>query len=226
MMQTADAYLRAWEPSDSTRMRYNSHIIPGTCVLETLAMAHDPDMRFVFVDDFGYALAYCRQRLREDLTPPDQWGGDEPLEHWRRLRAAISPADLANAWAAADAALSALLANFIASGYTRSLDNRLREIVNTYGFDLELGEIYVLPQDIRALLARVGQSFAWWDDEGSQVERKRQAFSFAKRRHRTALARRLREANGASGANEAGETYKPYTTTGAGDGESGDYALD
>ncbi len=209
-MQSTDHYKRAWELSDSTRRRYNSHIMSGTCVLETLAMVNEPDLRFVFVDDFGFAVAYCRQRLREDLTPPDQRGSNEPVERWRRLRSAFAPEDLARAWDAADAAFSALLDAFIAGGYAPPLGARLREIVNTYGFDLELGEIYILPTDTRALLARVGYPFVWWDDEGGQTRQKGRAFDFANQRHREALARRLREANGASGMSEEGTTYTPY----------------
>jgi len=215
MAQSAEAYLSAWESSAPKRARYNGRIVAGACVMETLTMVYAPELRYVFVDDFGYAITYCRQRLREDLTPPDQRGSDEPLEQWNRLRAAIPPDDLANAWLAADVAFTALLADFIAKGYRRSQGDRLREIVNIYGFDLELGEIYVLPLDVRALLARVGQPFTSWDAGASRAARKQQAFDFSNSRHRAALARRLRAANGPSGANEAGEIYKPYTASDA-----------
>lgn len=214
MMRSADEYKRAWEQLGSLRARYNSRIMSGTCVLETLSMVNEPEMRYFFVDDFGYALAYCRQRLREDLIPPDQRGGGESLERWLRMRSAFTPAELASAWAAADTAFSLLLDTFVASGYTRTLGDRLREIVNTCGLDLELGEIYVLPQDVLALLARVGHPFAWWDDDIEPSAPQGQAFNFANRRHRAALARRLRDANGASDTNDVGETHKPYYRNG------------
>jgi hypothetical protein len=225
MMQSADRYKRAWEPSESAGARYNSRIIPGTCVLETLPMVNEPDMRYVFVDDFGYAVAYCRQRLREDLTPPNQRGSDESLERWLRMRSAFAPEDLASAWAAADAAFSALLSAFVSVGYSPPLSVHLREIVNSYSLDLELGEIYVLPGDLRALLAQVGYPFTWWDDEEvGRSEQEARTFNFADERHRAALARRLREMNGASGTDEAGATYKPYQSRGL-NGKRNDHAL-
>ncbi len=185
MTRTAYEYLRAWERAEASSPHLNSRLIRGTCVLETLSMVVDPDLRFVFVDDFGYAASYCRRRLWEDLTPPDQRGSDESVERWRRMRSAFLASDLADAWSAADAAFSDLLDSFIANGYSRALADRLREIVNTYGLDLELGEIYVLPQDIQALLARTGESVVLREEYG-------ESFSNARR---AALARWLREAN-------------------------------
>jgi hypothetical protein len=198
MALSADEYRRAWERRESLTLRYNSHIIPGTCVLETLAMVNNTAMRYVFVDDFGYAVSYCRQRLFEDLVPPDQRGSDASLERWRRMRSAFASDDLAISWAAADAAFSLLLDAFIIQGYTLALSGRLREVVNRYGLDLELGEIYVAPQDVPALLRQIGTPFVWWDDDVERPEQERQSFDFANARHRAILARRLREKNEAN----------------------------
>lgn len=158
-------------------------------------MVRDTNIRYVFVDDFGYAVGYCHQRLLEELTPPDQRGGDESVEQWWRMRSAFDPAALAATWALADDALTTLLETFIADGYSQALSERLREIVNTYGLDLELGEIYVLPQDLNALLAQVGNPFVWWDDAIERPEQERETFDFGDARHRAMLVRRLREAN-------------------------------
>lgn len=185
MTRTAYEYLRAWERAEASAPHLNSRLIRGTCVLETLSMVVDPDLRFVFVDDFGYATSYCRHRLWEDLTPPDERGSDESVERWFHMRSAFSAGELADAWVAADAAFSELLDAFIAGGYSSALASRLREIVNTYGLDLELGEIYVLPKDIQALLARA-------DDPA--ILRAERGGSFSTTR-RSALARWLREAN-------------------------------
>lgn len=195
MAHTSAEYQHAWDPQEPARAHYNRRIIPGTCVLETLAMVRDANLRYVFVDDFGYAVTYCRQRLLEDLTPPHQRGGDESLERWIRMRSAFSSDYLATCWQAADEALSALLDRFIADGYTVELGARLREVVNTYGLDLELGEVYVVPQDISALLTQVGNPFVWWDDAVERPEQERETFDFADDRHRAILARRLRELN-------------------------------
>lgn len=194
-MRTAAEYKVAWNPREPQRVHCNRRVIAGTCVLETLAMVNDTNLRYVFVDDFGYAVSYCRQRLLEDLTPPDQRGSDESLERWRRMRSAFSSDELATSWRAADEALSTLLDRFIAAGYADELSERLREVVNTYGLDLELGEIYVVPQDIEALLTRIGNPFVWWDDDVERPEQERQTFDFSDARHRAILTRRLRELN-------------------------------
>jgi hypothetical protein len=195
MALSVDEYRRAWENSGSRAERFNSHLLPGSCVLETLAMVHDVSMRFVFVDDFGDAVSYCRQRLFADLVPPDQRDNAASPDHWRRLRAAFAPEALASAWAAADAALAELLDAFIGQGVTPALAERLREVVNHYSLDLELGEIYLLPQDLPALLAQVGNPFVWWDDAIQSAEQEEQPFDFANDQHRETLSRRLRELN-------------------------------
>lgn len=195
MSLTACEYLRAWKRADTGSLCLNRRLVPGTCVLEILSMVVSPDLRYVFVDDFGYAVSYCRRRLWEDLTPPYERGSDESVERWRRLRAAFSLDELTSAWTAADAAFAELLEAFIAAGYSCELGDRLREIVFAYSLDLELGEIFVLPRDIEAILAHVGDVFAWQADGVRQPCREESVFDFADTKHRAELARWLREAN-------------------------------
>ncbi len=206
MALSVDDYRRAWESDGSRSQRCNRQIIPGSCVLETLALVNDAGTRYVFVDDFGDAVSYCRQCLFADLTPPDQrenhGSPEDSREGWSRPRAGFAPEDLAIAWAAADEALSALLDAFIASaassesadaGVAPALVERLRTTVNRYGLNLELGAIYVLPQDLAPLLDQVGTPFVWWDDAMERAEQERQPFDFGNEQHRAMLARRLSE---------------------------------
>ena len=193
MALSSDDFLPKWGERDDGEFQRNTQIIPGTCILETLTMVNNPSLRYVFVDDFGYAVRYCRQRLLEDLVPPDQRDGQDSVEQWWRMRSAFRADDLAQSWSAEDAALIGLRYMFAVGGYTPALGDRLREVVNTYGLDLELGDIYVLPQDLAAVLERVGNPFVWWDDEVNSAEDERQTFDFANPRHRQILARRLRE---------------------------------
>jgi len=202
MALSVDDYRRAWESDGSRSQRCNRRIIAGSCVLETLALVTDAGMRYIFVDDFGDAVSYCRQCLFVDLTPPSQRENHGSPEDWRRLRAGFAPEDLAVAWAAADEALSALLDAFVASsasaessdaGVAPALIERLRATVNRYGLNLELGAIYVLPQDLAALLGQVGNPFVWWDDAMERAEQERQPFDFDNEQHRAMLARRLSE---------------------------------
>lgn len=195
-MLTVDQYARAWERKGATAPRLNSRLIPGASVLETLSMVVSPSMRYAFVDDFGYAVSYCLDRLRHDLTPPDEQEDADSVERWWRMRSAFTSAELAAFWVAAEKGLTDVLQSFVLDGYSRSLGDRLREVVNAYGLDLELGEIYVIPQDLPALLARLGNPLVWWDDDIERLpELEQQPFNFADMRHRTILARRLREEN-------------------------------
>lgn len=193
MPLTLNEYLRAWERMDTGSPRLNRRLVAGTCVVETLSMAAHPDLRFVFVDDFGYAVSYCRRRVQEDLTPPDvSTASQRSLERWWSMRGAFATDDLASAWAAADEAFKLLLAAFIAQGYTPELGDQLRAIVGLYSLDLEIGELYVLPQDLPRLLARKARPL---DTRPTRRSRARQPFDFANARRRAALARWLREAN-------------------------------
>lgn len=192
MTLTINAYLRAWERVDASSPLLNRRLVPGACVLETLSLAAHPGLRFVFMDDFGYAASYCRQRLREDLTPPV----DADLatrERWWAMRGAFATKELTEAWAAADAALTSLLADFTARGYAPALGRRLRAIVNKYSLDLEIGAIYVLPGDLPKLLTRKGALTT--TTRAATPARAPQPFDFANTRRRAALARWLREAN-------------------------------
>lgn len=195
MALSVEEYRRAWESDGARSQRYNRQIVPGSCVLETLALVTDTSTRYVFVDDFGDAVSYCRQRLLVDLVPPDQQGNQASFEQWSRLHAAFAPEDLAIAWVEADDTFSALLDAFIADGASHALIDRLRTVVNRYGLDLELGAIWALPQDLQALLAQIGDPFVWWDEAMEREEQERQPFDFENEQHRAMLARRLSEQN-------------------------------
>jgi hypothetical protein len=164
-------------------------------VLETLPMAHGSGPHYVIADDFGYAVSYCVRRLLEDLVSPAQRGSDQSQERWEQLRAAFAREDLTIAWDAARQAFSALLDDFVRDGYAPIQGDRLLDIANRYGLELELGDIFVLPRDAEALLARIGNPFTWWDDTMDRPEQEEQVFDFTNEAHRALLARRLREEN-------------------------------
>lgn len=118
-------------------------------------MLVNPTERFVYFSDFGAAIRYCHDRVWIDLIPPEERGSDEAPEEWRRVRAQLDPHELADKWRRASATLDKLYAQFLLRGYTAELADRLREVVNATHYDLELGEIYGLPGDARALLAAI-----------------------------------------------------------------------
>ena len=194
-MLTVEQYMSAWERKGSQAPRLNTRIVPGACVLETLSMVVDPGMRYAFMDDFGFAVSYCHRRLKDDLIPPDELAGDGVTALWWRMRSAFTRAELAAYWVASDKALWDIVRSFVLDGYSLPLGSRLRKVVNSYALDLELGEIYVLPQDQPALFAQIGSPLTWWNERVKRPEQAEQPFDFADTRHRAILARRLREAS-------------------------------
>lgn len=176
---------------------------PHTCVLETLTWspgAPAASLRYVIVDDFAQAITYCQSRLAQDLIAPiAPEEGDE--ERRRRARAIFVPGELERRWRAAEQALAELRAEADADEPNISaLSERLRAVTQQYALDLEVGAIYVLPDDLAALLAVIGNPFVWWDDAVQSVEQERAPFEYANARHRDILARRLREQNEADDA--------------------------
>lgn len=179
-----------------------------SCVLETLLwVGADPagraGLRYVIVDDFEQAIDCCQRRLLEDLVAPalseESEQPEEPeeraaLARWRHARARFAPDELAVRWRAAHRELAALRQE-AASGYAPAPGERLGAIVQRYGLDFELGAVYALPDELAALLARVGDPFVWWDDDVERAEQERAPFDYANPAHRAILARRVREAN-------------------------------
>lgn len=177
---------------------------PRSCVLETLTWSFDtPDagVRFVIVDDFAQAIAYCQRRLAQDLIAPEE-RDDEALARWRRARAIFAPGELERRWRAAAQALADLRAEVEGERATSALGERLRAVAQQYALDLDLRAIYALPADLAELLAAIGNPFVWWDDDIQSVEQERAPFDYADARHRAILARRLREQNEADEGDE------------------------
>ncbi len=209
MSLTAHEYRFAWERLGAQAPSVNGAISDGTCVLETLSVGE----RFVWLEDFGHAVSYCRVRLLDDLTPPDPPGREPDGAHlaggsrslrratprtWRETHAGFAPEDLAVRWATAETALAALLDAFIADGYSVALGERLLAVVNATGFGLELAGVYALPDDLSDVLEQAHMRFAWWDDGIDSPEQERQPFDFDDPRHRAILALHLRAENAES----------------------------
>lgn len=196
------------DDGETAAMPPNDQLGERSCVLETLLWLGDSadpagraGLRYVIVDDFAQAIDFCQRRLLVDLVAPElpEWS-EQPeeraaLARWRRARARCAPDKLAVRWRAVRRALTALRQEVAEAGYAPALGERLRAIVQRYGLDLELGAVYVLPDDLAALLARVGDPFVWWDDAIERAEQQRAPFDYANPAHRAILARRVREAN-------------------------------
>lgn len=235
-MATSDDGETAATPSTSQ----SDQLGERSCVLETLLwvggsaeLAGRAGLRYIIVDDFEQAIDCCQRRLLADLVAPalsqESEGPEEgaALARWSRARARFAPDELAVRWRAAHRELAALRQEVAEAGYAPARSERLRAIVQRYGLDFELGAVYALPDDLAALLARVGDPFVWWDDAIERAEQERAPFDYGNPAHRAALARRVREANenddylddggGVFGAGSASEDASPA----AGDKVSG-----
>ena len=205
------------ETSVTSSLDQHDQLGQQSCVLETLLWSDSSadlanpagraGLRYVILDGFEQAIDFCQRRLLADLVapmPPEEAEeAEEPeeaeesatLARWRRARARFAPDKLAVRWRAARRALAALRQQTAEAGYAPALAERLRDVVQRYGLDFELGAVYVLPDDLAALLARVGDPFVWWDDAIERAEQAHMPFDYTNPAHRAALARRVREAN-------------------------------
>lgn len=140
MSKTVDDYIQETRGLIGSE---NRAITPTTAFLEYGAGAMAGE-GFVFLDDFGYLVAWVRYHLVEEDFEARIKGwkyGEEELRHRR---------------AAAEAGLDALLDIFVHYGYQPEMGPRLLEIGDDYFHTYELLYAYNLPNDLDALLNRTG----------------------------------------------------------------------
>jgi len=137
--------------------------------------------------DFGDTICYYRYyRLLEELEPP------EPQEQNQRRRSKLTNDELRARLTAATQALDSLLEEFV-QGYRAEMSKRLQEIVNHSSLNLHLFEVYVLPEDLDALLHYVGNPLADYDayETEEEAEAHAPAFDLSNPEHRAALKERI-----------------------------------
>ena len=112
---------------------------------------------------------------------------------WSRYRSRFSATEIRRRRYEGERALDKLLRCFVQDGYQPDMRERLIEIVSATLIDFELREVYVLPGDLAAVLARFGNPLAEYPDSGTETSREMATlmFDLNARGHREALAEHL-----------------------------------
>ena len=94
---------------------------------------------------------------------------------------------------AAEQALDDLLGEFLEQGYRTGMKERLQEIVNNARTQLEIDEIFVLPDDLAALLSSTHSPFIDYDayESEEEADANAPAFDWNNPEHRAALKQHL-----------------------------------
>jgi len=151
--------------------------------------------------DFGDAICYYRYyRVPDELEPKAAQGDSSDLyallpglelmeKSWERRKQKLTDEQLHTRRVGAEQSLDNLLKEFIQQGYRTELSEHLREIVNHSLLDFELHEVFVLPQDLDALLSFFGNPLAdddMYEDE-DEAEAHAPRFDLNNPEHREAL---------------------------------------
>ena len=204
MPLSPEQYKHAW---DQTQVSWCDRVTPQTAALDASFRSNMMGDGFVFVDDFGYAVGYCRYSLMGELRPPAVKTEQEPAptdlglpglqmmqDTWQRHVAQYGADELARRWQSAEAGFDTLLEQFARDGYRPEMGTDLMTVVNANSIDLELHDVYVLPGDLERLLEGTGNPLAELDEEtGEPKGADAPPFDLSNPEHREALAERLNE---------------------------------
>src|SRR5258708_30898146 len=203
MARTIEEYRRRWEEAtgpDGSATQWDEPLMPAACITYESPRSTPLGEGCNHFPDFGDAICFYRYlRIPEELdttTDEDPSLGDllrgfALLESsWKRYRSRFSDEDIRRRRAAGERALDALLAHFVREGYQTVMGQRLIEIVDATLIDFELHEVYVLPEDIGALLERFGNPLADYDayDDVLTAAAPATVFDLSNARHREASA--------------------------------------
>ena len=206
MPLSSEEYKRAWDRTQPAA-RWCDGVTPETAVLDKSFRSSMMGEGFVFVDDFGHAIGYCRYCLMDNLQPPARKSESSPEsaepalpglqmmeEAWHRHLAGYGADELARRWKSAEAGFDVLLEQFVRDGYRPEMGTQLMALVNANSIDLELHDVYVLPSDLERLLEHTRNPLAEWDEEtGEPNEADAPPFDLSNPEHREALAGRMYE---------------------------------
>lgn len=175
-----------WQDWSFSPLEGDSGITDGACIISG-CYGSFVDGGYLIFSNFGnsicYSLAvYISDNLADLDAKPQQKPSDE-----QRL------ADLI----AAEQALDDLLGEFLEQGYQAGMKERLQEIVNHAPTALQIEEIFVLPEDLDALLLSVGNPLT--DEDADENEGEAEAnvpiFDLHNPEHCNALDRHIQDLN-------------------------------
>lgn len=165
MPRTIEEYRKLWQDRDP-RVGCSERLMPGTVVFKVSRRSTPMGDGLPFFDDFGHAVEFCRFELAQPSSPDDEKsaetestglpGLDMMLASWQRYKSRIPPEELQRRWNEGNSAFDQLLADFLDHGYSQELGDRLMEAANAYCEDLEIWDLYFLPDDLEDLMYTTG----------------------------------------------------------------------
>lgn len=170
MPRTVNEYQQRWRDAispDCTVAPWDEPFAPTSCVLYETAHVAPLGEGCMYLPDFGDAICFYRYlRIPHELDTAPAEGLDvagllpdlaEMGWSWSRYRSShFSTEEIRRRRNEGERALDKLLAHFVRDGYQPNMGAKLIGIVKATLIDFELLEVYVLPDDLDALLARFG----------------------------------------------------------------------
>jgi hypothetical protein len=191
---TAQGYTRRWreamDPSRPTTKSigpWTGQLSPTSAILFESSRALPNAGWCAFFANFGDAICHYRY----GLIPQELERAPALLTSsvWTSYRAQFGATEIRRRRYEGERALDRLLEHFVAEGYQSGMGQKLIEIVGETLLDYELRSIYVLPTDLNALLASIGNPLISCDldDEDADVSAM-PAFDLNSPGHRELLA--------------------------------------
>ena len=207
MPQTVKEYQQRWLEAmkpDCIVAPWDEQLTATSCVIHESARITPMGEWCSYFADFGDTICFYRYlRIPEELdTIPSPLGADvadwlpgiaQMPPSWSRYRSRFSTVEIRRRRYEGERALDKLLRCFVQEGFQPDMRERLIEIVNATLIDFELREVYVLPDDLAAVLARFGNPLAAYSVSGTEKPKEMATlmFDLNARGHREALAEYL-----------------------------------
>jgi hypothetical protein len=206
MPRTVKEYQRRWRDAmapGNQKAPWDENLSPVSCVIYETAHATPQGEGCSYLPDFGDALCFYRYlRIPEELDSAPVAGSDvaglgaELVAQgwsWGSYRAHFSGEEIRRRRYEGERALDKLLARFVREDYQPDMGAKLIDVVNATLIDFALHEVYVLPDDLPAVLSRFGNPFMAHNARGGVVgiHAEPPAFDLNAPGHREALAEHL-----------------------------------
>lgn len=205
MPQSFQKYHERWQQAmqqwNFNELGADSELTTESCVIFESAHSTFMGEGATNFPGFGDAICYYRYYcVPSELEPQvaqenssdvyDLLPGLELLEKsWEHRRQKLTNEQLYERRVGAEQSLDNLLKEFIQQEYRTELSEHLREIVNHSLLDFELHEVFVLPQDLDALISFLGHPLVDYDmyEDESEAEAHAPKFDLNNPEHREAL---------------------------------------
>lgn len=154
----------------------NTDADPKVCIFgECVTASRTSGTYYKFVEDFGKLIDYTR----EYVLPYERFSSETGSARDREIRKEV------------EKQLGALQKQYEAEGYCAALGKELERISDEYFFERELGPVFMMPDDVSALLDTFGNPLVDDDDDESAEDKPAPVFNITNPRHWDAMVSRI-----------------------------------